>query len=53
MGAVFWICSDIMAGTPTNSTKRIFLITDNDDPAGENAALKRDSIQRAKVTHIL
>lgn len=46
---LLWVCSDIMATAPKFSAKRIFLITDNDDPVAKNPAYKKASIQRAKV----
>lgn len=46
---LLWVCSDIMANAPKYSTKRIFLITDNDDPVHGNAQYKRAAVQRAKV----
>lgn len=48
LGDLLWVCSDIMASAPKYSTKRIFLITDNDDPVNGNAQYKRASVQRAK-----
>ncbi|CAO3641074.1 unnamed protein product [Mucor hiemalis] len=45
---LLWVCSDIMATAPKFSAKRIFLITDNDDPVAKNPAYKKASIQRAK-----
>lgn len=48
IGDLFWICSDIMSNSPKFSTKRIFLITDNDDPTGDNPQFRKTSIQRAK-----
>ncbi|KAI8090950.1 SPOC like C-terminal domain-containing protein [Gilbertella persicaria] len=55
----FWVCADIMSSTPKFATKRIILITDNDDPTGQNPVYRKTALQRAKdlnqvgVEHVL
>ncbi|KAG2230000.1 hypothetical protein INT48_002818 [Thamnidium elegans] len=44
---LFYVCSDIMSKVK-NSIRRLFLITDNDDPTDGNAEYRKASIQRAK-----
>lgn len=49
MSDVFSVLSDILSKAPKTSVKRVFLITDNDDPTAGNPIFKKASIQRAKV----
>ncbi|KAI8075996.1 SPOC like C-terminal domain-containing protein [Thamnidium elegans] len=44
---LFYVCSDMMSKVK-NSIRRLFLITDNDDPTDGNAEYRKASIQRAK-----
>lgn len=46
---VFSVLADEMSKVPKSSRKRIFLITDNDDPTSGNPAFKNPSIQVARV----
>ncbi|ORZ24670.1 SPOC like C-terminal domain-containing protein [Absidia repens] len=49
LGNVFWTCGDMFAAASKGvSSKRIFLITNNDNPHGGNGNLRRPAIQRAK-----
>ncbi|KAI7879836.1 SPOC like C-terminal domain-containing protein [Mucor mucedo] len=48
IGDVFSVLSDAMSKAPKTSKKRVFLITNNDDPTGDNPVFKKTSIQRAK-----
>jgi ATP-dependent DNA helicase 2 subunit 1 len=42
-----------MSNAPKFATKRIFLITDNDDPTGGNPTFRKSSISRAKdLSHV-
>ncbi|KAI9471806.1 MAG: SPOC like C-terminal domain-containing protein [Benjaminiella poitrasii] len=45
---LFWVCSDILLSAPKLSTKRVILITDNDDPTNGNPIFRKTAIQRAK-----
>ncbi|ORY94198.1 SPOC like C-terminal domain-containing protein [Syncephalastrum racemosum] len=47
-GNVFWACSDLFANSPRTGTKRLFLITSEDDPHHDNDGLRRSALQRAK-----
>ncbi|KAI9255908.1 SPOC like C-terminal domain-containing protein [Helicostylum pulchrum] len=44
---LFYVCSDMMSKVK-NSVRRLFLITDNDDPTDGSAEYRKASIQRAK-----
>ncbi|ORX61941.1 Ku DNA-binding complex, Ku70 subunit [Hesseltinella vesiculosa] len=44
LGNVFWLCSDMFAA----AFKRIFLITNEDNPHKDNPSLRGSSLQRAK-----
>ncbi|KAJ3281388.1 X-ray repair cross-complementing protein 6, partial [Borealophlyctis nickersoniae] len=49
LAEVLWTCSNLFsAGSPKNSTKRIFLITHNDNPNVDNANLQRNARVRAQ-----
>ncbi|KAI8365722.1 SPOC like C-terminal domain-containing protein [Blakeslea trispora] len=55
----FTVCSEMMANAPKFAIKRIILITDNDDPTGQNPDYRRIALQKAKdlaqvgVEHVL
>ncbi|OBZ85953.1 ATP-dependent DNA helicase II subunit 1 [Choanephora cucurbitarum] len=55
----FTVCSEMMANAPKFALKRIILITDNDDPTGQNPDYRRIALQKAKdltqvgVDHVL
>ncbi|KAI8373938.1 SPOC like C-terminal domain-containing protein [Choanephora cucurbitarum] len=55
----FTVCSEMMANAPKFALKRIILITDNDDPTGQNPDYRRMALQKAKdltqvgVDHVL
>ncbi|KAI8341022.1 SPOC like C-terminal domain-containing protein [Chlamydoabsidia padenii] len=49
LGNVFWTCADMFSAiTKKTSSKRIFLITNEDNPHGDNINLRNTSLQRAK-----
>ncbi|KAG1056721.1 hypothetical protein G6F43_001414 [Rhizopus delemar] len=49
MSDLFWVCSDAFFGSaPKYSAKRMFLITNNDNPHQNNDAIRQSSVQRAK-----
>ncbi|CAO3596198.1 unnamed protein product [Absidia cylindrospora] len=49
LGNVFWTCGDMFATASKGvSSKRIFLITNNDNPHGGKSNLRGPAIQRAK-----
>ncbi|EIE80179.1 hypothetical protein RO3G_04884 [Rhizopus delemar RA 99-880] len=51
MSDLFWVCSDAFFGrfsAPKYSAKRMFLITNNDNPHQNNDAIRQSSVQRAK-----
>ncbi|KAI8984187.1 SPOC like C-terminal domain-containing protein [Mycotypha africana] len=45
---LFWLCSDIISKSPKQSSKRVIIITDNDNPAGDNNLYNKAAIQRAR-----
>ncbi|KAI8384252.1 SPOC like C-terminal domain-containing protein [Radiomyces spectabilis] len=48
-GNVFWTCTDLFAAsTQKKGTRRIFLITNTDNPHADNANLRNSAIRRAK-----
>ena len=50
LGNVFWTCMEIFSErTKKTGTRRIFLITDQDNPHDKNTNLRNAAIQRAKV----
>lgn len=51
MSDVFYVVSDMMSKVK-NSMRRLFLITDNDDPTEGNTEYRKASIQRAKVIYL-
>ncbi|KAI8146717.1 SPOC like C-terminal domain-containing protein [Fennellomyces sp. T-0311] len=50
LGNVFWTCMDLFAESvrKKRGTRRIFLITDQDNPHADNPSLRSAAIQRAK-----
>ncbi|KAI9477090.1 SPOC like C-terminal domain-containing protein [Zychaea mexicana] len=51
LGNVFWTCMDLLsenAKKQTHGTRRIFLITDQDNPHADNPSLRNAALQRAK-----
>ncbi|KAI9305696.1 SPOC like C-terminal domain-containing protein [Cunninghamella echinulata] len=45
---VFAVCSDMFAHSKVKGTKRIFLITNQDNPHSDNNSLQQAALQRAK-----
>ncbi|KAL1932484.1 hypothetical protein VTP01DRAFT_8162 [Rhizomucor pusillus] len=47
-GNVFWTCTDLFATISAKGTRRIFLITNEDNPHAKNQGLRNTALQRAK-----